>query len=89
MLFETLFIMLKNHGVTLWEFIPLAVLTHLRINKHLFCFCFLKFLHIFKEPSVLKNLVFTLIEVKVMAASNSDAYSKKVRQSFALQVSQD
>lgn len=60
-----------------------------------FCLCLvwawacLIFLIVFKGPSFLQSLVFMLVEVDMMAASNSDANYKKVRQkqSFATQES--
>lgn len=50
------------------------------MNKCQFAFCFLQFLNIFKEPSSLQNLIFMLVEVNVMAASNFDAHSKNMRE---------
>lgn len=88
-LFEILFIILTNQWLLSCGIYSIGGVNPSTNEQVSVWFCFLKFLNIFKEPSFLQNLVFALVEVNVVAASNSDANSKKVRhrQGFVFQES--
>lgn len=50
------------------------------MNKCQFPFLFSATVQHFKEPSSLQNLIFMLVGLNVMAPSNFDANSKKMRE---------
>lgn len=89
LLFETLFIISTNQWVLPCGILFRWQLICLQTRKCCIWVCYLKLLSILKESTFLQNFVFTLVVVNVMAASNSDANLKKVRQrqGFALQES--